>query len=244
MGQKVNPNGFRVGVIKDWSTKWYADKKDFSKYLVEDKKIRDFVKKEFYDAGVADTHIERKGDDKTTITIYTSKPGIIIGRQGAGIEGFKKKLNQKFKRDFLLNVNEVPNPDTNAQLLAENIAAQLERRVAFRRAMRQVITRAMRSGAKGIKTMTSGRLGGAEMARTEQYDEGTVPLHTLRANIDYGFAEANTQYGIIGVKVWVYKGDVLDGELHSIATETPSRRPRQNRRGGARRDNRGRGGNR
>ncbi len=241
MGQKVNPNGFRVGVVKDWSTKWYADKKDFSRYLVEDKKIRDFVKKEFYDAGVAETHIERKGDDKTTLTIFTARPGVIIGRQGAGIEDFKKKITKKFKKDFFINVNEVPNPDTNAQLLAENIAAQLENRVAFRRAMRQVITRAMKSGAKGIKTMVSGRLAGAEMARTEQYDEGTVPLHTLRANIDYATAEANTQYGIIGVKVWVYKGDVLDGELKSVANEQ-ARKPVRGG-GNRRRNNNRRGGN-
>lgn len=239
MGQKVNPHGFRVGVIKDWSTKWYADKKDFSKYLVEDKKIRDFIKKEVYEAGLADIHIERKGDDVTTLTLYTAKPGIIIGRQGAGIEELKKKLAKEFKKDFLINVNEVPNPDTNAQLIAENIAAQLERRVAFRRAMKQSITRAMKAGAKGIKTMTSGRLAGADMARTEQYDEGTVPLHTLRANVDYGFAEADTQYGIIGVKVWVYKGDVLDGKLHSIATEPV----RKQGRGDKRRGNNRRGGN-
>ena len=240
MGQKVNPNGFRVGVIKDWSTKWYADNKDFSRYLVEDKKIRDFVKKEIFQAGIADIHIERKGDDKTTLTIYTAKPGVVIGRQGAGIEELKKKLSSKFKKDFLVNVNEVPNPDTNAQIIAENIAGQLERRVAFRRAMKQSLTRALKSGAKGVKTMTSGRVGGADMARSEQYVEGTVPLHTLRANVDYGFAEAYTQYGILGVKVWVYKGDVLDGKLHSIANEEV-RRPRGRRT--TRRGNRRRGGN-
>lgn len=209
MGQKVNPHGLRVGVIKDWDTKWYADKKNFSKYLVEDKKIRDFVKAEFFKAGVSRIEIERKGDDKTLVAITTGKPGIIIGRQGAGIEDLKKKLAAKFSRSFFINVNEIKSVDTEAQLVAENIAKQLEERVSFRRAMKQSMSRAMKMGAKGIKTMVSGRLGGAEIARVEHYHEGTIPLQTLRADIDYGFAEAKTTYGRIGVKVWVYKGEIF-----------------------------------
>jgi len=209
MGQKVNPHGLRVGVIKDWDTKWYADKKNFSKYLVEDKRIRDFVKAEFFKAGVSRIEIERKGDDKTLVAITTGKPGIIIGRQGAGIEDLKKKLAAKFSRNFFINVNEIKSVDTEAQLVAENIAKQLEERVSFRRAMKQSMSRAMKMGAKGIKTMVSGRLGGAEIARVEHYHEGTIPLQTLRADIDYGFAEAKTTYGRIGVKVWVYKGEIF-----------------------------------
>ncbi len=233
MGQKVNPHGLRVGVIKDWSTKWYADDKDFSKYLVEDKEIRDFVKQECYSAGVSKIDIERKGDDKTTITIYTGKPGIIIGRQGSGIEELKKKLRKRFGRDFFINVNEAGNPDTNAQLIAENIASQLERRISFRRAMKQSIGRAMKQGAKGIKTQVSGRLGGAEIARTEHYHEGTIPLQTLRADIDYGFAEAKTTYGRIGCKVWVYLGEQV---LPGADKEQDRRRGRGQGRGRRRED--------
>ena len=209
MGQKVNPHGLRVGVIKDWDTRWYADKKDFSKYLVEDKKIRDFVKTECFKAGVSRIEIERKGDDKTLVAIATGKPGIIIGRQGAGIEDLKKKLTAKFNRNFFININEIKSVDTEAQLVAENIAKQLEERVSFRRALKQAMGRAMKMGAKGIKTMVSGRLGGAEIARVEHYHEGTIPLQTLRADIDYGFAEAKTTYGRIGVKVWIYKGEIF-----------------------------------
>ena len=209
MGQKVNPNGLRVGVIKEWDTRWYADKKTFSDFLVEDKQIRDFVKKECFAAGVSSIEIERKGADKTSIIINTAKPGIIIGRQGAGIEEFKKKLQKKFKKNFFVDVREIKNVDANAQLVAESIASQLERRVSFRRAMKMAMSRTMKSGAKGIKTSCSGRLGGAEIARSETYHEGTIPLQTLRADIDYGFAEANTQYGRIGVKVWIYRGEVL-----------------------------------
>lgn len=209
MGQKVNPHGFRVGVIKDWDTTWYADKGTYSKYLIEDKKIRDFVKKELYHAGISRIGIERKGDEKTTITILTAKPGIVIGRQGSGIEDLKQKLKKKFDKNFFINVNEVKSPDSDAQLVAENIAAQLERRIAFRRAMKQAMGRAMKAGAKGIKTQSSGRLGGAEIARVEHYHEGTIPLQTLRADIDYGFAEAHTTYGVIGVKVWIYKGEIF-----------------------------------
>lgn len=208
MGQKVNPHGFRVGVIKDWDTRWYADKKDFSRFLVEDKRVRDFVKEECFKAGVSRIEIERKGEDKILVSITTAKPGIIIGRQGAGIEELKKKLATRFKRNFFINVNEIKSVDTEAQLVAENIARQLEERVSFRRAMKQAMGRAMKQGAKGIKTAVSGRLGGAEIARSEHYHEGTIPLQTLRADIDYGFAEAKTTYGRIGVKVWVYKGEI------------------------------------
>ncbi len=209
MGQKINPHGFRVGIIKDWDTKWYADKKNFSRYLVEDKKIRDFIKNECFAAGVSHITIERKGDEKTTVGIFTAKPGIIIGRQGAGIDDLKKKLLSKFNTNFFIDINEIKSIDTEAQLVAENIAAQLEKRISFRRAMKQSMSRAMKAGAKGIKTQVGGRLGGAEIARVEHYHEGTIPLQTLRADIDYGFAEAKTTYGRIGVKVWVYKGEIL-----------------------------------
>ncbi|MBR3058215.1 MAG: 30S ribosomal protein S3 [Clostridiales bacterium] len=209
MGQKVNPHGLRVGVIKEWDTRWYADKKTFSDFLVEDKQIRDFVKKECFVAGISTIEIERKGADKTSIIINAAKPGIIIGRQGAGIEEFKKKLQKKFKKNFFVDVREIKNVDANAQLVAESIAQQLERRVSFRRAMKMAMSRTIKSGAKGIKTSCSGRLGGAEIARSETYHEGTIPLQTLRADIDYGFAEADTQYGRIGVKVWIYRGEVL-----------------------------------
>ncbi|MBR2751589.1 MAG: 30S ribosomal protein S3 [Clostridiales bacterium] len=209
MGQKVNPHGLRVGVIKEWDTRWYADKKTFSDFLVEDKQIRDFVKKECFAAGISTIEIERKGADKTSIIINAAKPGIIIGRQGAGIEEFKKKLQKKFKKNFFVDVREIKNVDANAQLVAESIAQQLERRVSFRRAMKMAMSRTIKSGAKGIKTSCSGRLGGAEIARSETYHEGTIPLQTLRADIDYGFAEADTQYGRIGVKVWIYRGEVL-----------------------------------
>ncbi len=219
MGQKVNPHGLRVGVIKDWDTKWYADKKDFSKYLVEDKKIRDLIKTECFKAGVSRSEIERKGDEKIQVSIATAKPGIIIGRQGAGIEDLKKKLASQFKRNFFINVNEIKSIDTDAQLVAENIARQLEERVSFRRAMKQAMGRSMKMGAKGIKTAVSGRLGGAEIARSEHYHEGTIPLQTLRADIDYGFAEAKTTYGRIGVKVWIYKGEIFPAPRKVKETE-------------------------
>lgn len=209
MGQKVNPNGFRVGIIRDWDTNWYADTKDFSRYLVEDAQLREFVKKECFHAGVSKIRIERKGDKRTELTIHTAKPGVIIGAKGVGIEALKKKLLAKFKKNFFINVFEVKSTDTDAQLVAENIAAQLEKRISFRRAMKQCMSRALKAGAKGIKTQVSGRLGGAEIARTEHYHEGSIPLQTLRANIEYGFAEADTTFGRIGVKVWVYKGETL-----------------------------------
>lgn len=208
MGQKVNPHGLRVGVIKDWDSKWIAGKREFGDQLVEDYNIRKFVKKACYDAGVAKIVIERK-QNRIYVTIHAAKPGIIIGRQGAEIDKLKKQLEKLTKQAVNINIMEVKQPDTNAQLVAENIAAQLEKRISFRRAMKQVMGRAMRMGIKGIKTSVAGRVGGAEIARTEQYHEGTIPLQTLRADIDYGFAEAMTTYGILGIKVWIYKGEVL-----------------------------------
>ncbi len=222
MGQKVNPHGLRVGIIKDWDSKWFANSKDFGDQLVEDYNIRKFVKKACYDAGVAKIAIERK-NDKVYITIHAAKPGIIIGRQGAEIDKLKTKVEKLTKSAVNINITEVKQPDTNAQLVAENIAAQLEKRISFRRAMKQVMGRAMKLGIKGIKTAVSGRVGGAEIARTEQYHEGTIPLQTLRADIDYGFAEAATTYGIIGVKVWIYKGEVLrDSNKAEVKTERKS----------------------
>jgi len=209
VGQKVNPHGLRVGVIKDWNAKWYADKKNFADNLIEDNKIRTFVKKELFSAGISKIEIERAAK-RIKLNIYTAKPGVIIGKGGSGIEALKVKLAKVVPgKNLLINIVEVRNAEANAQLVAENIAAQLEKRVSFRRAMKQSIQRAMRLGAKGVKTACSGRLGGAEIARTEQYHEGTIPLQTLRADIDYGFAEADTTYGKIGVKVWIYNGEVL-----------------------------------
>lgn len=208
MGQKVNPHGLRIGIIKDWDTKWYANAKDFSDYLVEDVKIRKHIKTKLYIAGIARIEIERAAN-KVKINIHTSKPGIVIGRQGSGIEALRKELEKMTAKSVILNITEIKNFDMVSQLVAENIALQLEKRVSFRRAMKQSMSRTMKAGAKGIKTQVSGRLGGAEIARTEHYAEGTIPLQTLRADIDYGFAEANTTYGKIGVKVWIYKGEVL-----------------------------------
>ena len=208
MGQKVNPHGARVGVILDWSTKWYAEKKDFSDNLVEDYQLRKMLKEKLAAAGIADIDIERS-TGKLTVTIHTAKPGIVIGRGGAGIEALKKDIEAFLGRPANINIMEIKVPDTNAQLVAENIAQQLEKRISFRRAMKQSLQRAMRAGAKGMKTTVSGRLGGADIARTEHYHEGSIPLQTLRADIDYGFAEAKTTYGRLGVKVWVYKGQRL-----------------------------------
>ena len=208
MGQKVNPHGLRVGIIKDWDTKWYANKKDFGDYLVEDIKIRNFIKKKYYAAGISRIEIERAAN-KIKANIFTAKPGILIGKGGAGIEELRKDINKLTGKNILINITEVKSPETDAQLVAENIAAQLEKRISFRRAMKQSMSRAMKLGVKGIKTAVSGRVGGAEIARTEQYHEGTIPLQTLRADIDYGFAEADTTYGKLGVKVWIYKGEVL-----------------------------------
>jgi len=208
MGQKVSPHGLRVGIIKDWSSTWYASKQDYSKFLVEDNKIRVYLKKTLKTAGISDIKIERKGND-VRVSLNTAKPGMIIGKGGAAIEELKKKLDKMTGKNVFVNIVEVKNVDMDATLVAENIALQLEKRISFRKAMKQAMSRTMRAGAKGIKTQVSGRLGGAEIARAEHYSEGTIPLQTLRADIDYGFAEANTTYGIIGVKVWIYKGEVL-----------------------------------
>ncbi len=208
MGQKVSPHGLRVGIIKDWSSKWYANKQEYSDKLVEDYNIRTYLKDLLKTAGINKIDIARKGD-KVFVDIYAAKPGMIIGKGGAAIEEIKAKLNKKFGKDISLNIVEVKDVDMAAQLVAENIALQLEKRISFRKAMKQAIQKTMKAGALGIKTACSGRLGGAEIARTESYHEGTIPLQTLRADIDYGFAEALTTYGIIGVKVWIYKGEVL-----------------------------------
>ena len=212
MGQKVNPNGLRVGVIKGWNTQWYADKKNFADNLVEDYNIREFLKKKYYLCSLSKITIDRAAS-KLIVNIYTSKPGVLIGRGGAGVETIKSEV-KGIVGDKNVNVNiiEVKRPDTDAQLVAEGIAAQLEKRVSFRRAMKQSMSRAMKAGAKGIKTMVSGRLDGAEIARSEHYHEGSIPLQTLRADIDYGFAEAHTTFGVIGVKTWIYKGEVLKGK--------------------------------
>ena len=208
MGQKVHPTGVRVGIIKDWNAKWYADSKNFADYLVEDQKIRKFLKKKLYTAGISKIEIERTAKF-IKVNVFTAKPGIIIGKGGAGAETLKAEVVKLIGKDVNINIVEVKAIDTDAQLVAENIAAQLERRISFRKAMKQCMQKAMKSGAQGIKTAVSGRLGGADMARTEFYKEGTIPLQTLRADIDYGFAEADTTYGKIGVKVWIYKGEVL-----------------------------------
>lgn len=226
MGQKVNPHGLRVGVIKDWNSRWYANNKDFSDNLVEDYNIRKFVKKELYQAGISKIDIER-AVNKVKVTIYTQKPGVVIGRGGEGVDALRAKLCKMTGKDVVVSVEEVKNPDVDAQLVAENISAALERRIAFRRAMKSAIQRTMRAGAKGIKTQVSGRLGGADIARAERYSEGTIPLQTLRADIDYGFAEANTTYGKIGVKVWIYKGEVLDGKLPEITPPDEGKKRRK-----------------
>ena len=237
MGQKVNPHGLRVGVIKDWDSKWYADKKYFADLLVEDNNIRKYVKKKLYTAGISKIEIERAAN-RVKVSIHTAKPGMVIGRGGAGVEELRAEIEKLTNKSVVINVEEIKNQDLDAQIVAEAIAESLERRVAFRRAMKQAIQRTMRQGALGIKTSVSGRVGGADMARTEGYSEGTIPLQTLRADIDYGFAEADTTYGKLGVKVWLYKGEVLP-ELR----EDSRRKPRDNRdnrdnRNRKRRDNR------
>ncbi len=208
MGQKMHPHGLRVGVIKDWNSKWYADSKNFSDYLVEDHKIREYVKKKLFVSGISKIEIERT-PKFVKVNVYTAKPGLVIGKGGNYAETLKNELIKMINKDVNLNIVEVKNIDTDAQLVAENICNQLERRISFRRAMKQCMQKAMKAGALGIKTSVSGRLGGADMARTEFYKEGTIPLQTLRADIDYGFYEADTTYGKIGVKVWIYKGEVL-----------------------------------
>ena len=208
MGQKVHPNGVRVGVIKDWNSKWYAESKDFSEYLVEDHKIRKYVKNKLFISGISKVEIERTAKF-VKVNVYTAKPGLVIGKGGNLSEELKAELEKMINKEVNLNIVEVKNVDTDAQLVAENIAGQLERRISFRRAMKQCMQKAMKAGALGIKTAVSGRLGGADMARTEFYKDGTIPLQTLRADIDYGFYEADTTYGKVGVKVWIYKGEVL-----------------------------------
>ena len=207
MGQKVNPHGLRVGVIKDWDSKWYAEG-DFADFLVEDYNIRNFLKKKLYSAGVSKIEIER-ASDRVKVILYTAKPGVVIGKGGAEIEKVKAELQKMVDKKLVVDIKEVKRPDKDAQLVAENIAQQLENRVSFRRAMKSCMQRSMKAGALGIKSAVSGRLGGADIARTEFYSEGTIPLQTLRADIDYGFAEADTTYGKLGVKVWIYKGEIL-----------------------------------
>ena len=243
MGQKVNPHGIRVGVIKDWDSRWFTSKKEFGDTLVEDYKIRRTLKKQLYAAGVPKIEIERTTDAKdgsprVRVNIYCAKPGMVIGQKGAEIEKLRAQIEKMIGKAVNVNIVEVRNIDTNAQLVAENVASQLERRIAFRRAMKQCIGRAMQRGAKGIKIQCSGRLAGADIARTEHYHEGTIPLQTLRADIDYGFAEAATTYGRIGIKVWVYKGEVLTQALRTTPRTLDTSKPYQERRERPRRDRR------
>lgn len=229
MGQKVNPHGLRVGVIKDWDSRWFANKAAFGDTLVEDYKIRKYIKKSLYAAGVPTIEIERFAD-KVRIHVHCAKPGIVIGRGGENIEKLRLEVEKMIGKSVAVNIVEVKSPDMNSQLVAESIASQLENRVSFRRAMKQAISRAMKLGAKGIKVKVGGRLGGAEIARSESYHEGTIPLQTIRADIDYGFAEAHTTYGRLGVKVWIYKGEVLKGDVNAAkaaAAEKPERKPRR-----------------
>ena len=239
MGQKVNPHGLRVGVIKDWDSRWFARNEKVGDLLVEDKKIRDYLKKTLYSAGIPKIEIERD-NAKVRIYLHCARPGVVIGKGGEQIEQYRLTVEKMIGKPVALNIVEVKQVDTNAQLVAENIAQQLEKRIGFRRAMKNAMGRAMRMGARGIKTQVSGRLGGAEIARTEHYHDGTIPLQTLRADIDYGFAEAATTYGRIGVKVWIYTGEVLNSTLRQTAPEAPRRERRNNDR---RRDDR-RGGDR
>ena len=242
MGQKVNPHGLRVGVIKDWDSKWYAEA-DFADNLVEDYKIRTYLKKKLYSAGVSKIEIER-ASDRVKVIIYTAKPGIVIGKGGSEIEKLKVQVQKFTDKKLFIDIKEVKRPDKDAQLVAESIAQQLENRISFRRAMKSTMSRTMKNGALGIKTCCSGRLGGADMARTEFYSEGTIPLQTLRANIDYAVATAHTTYGAIGIKVWIYKGELAPGqtvdENENIRTskDRGNRHENGNRRGGRRGDRR------
>ena len=215
MGQKMDPHGLRVGIIKDWDSKWYADKKDFANNLVEDVTIRKYIKKNLFAAGISKVEIERTAKS-IKANVYTAKPGIALGKNGETVNRLRTDLAKMFNKDIGVNIVEIKNVDSDAQLVAENIAGQLERRISYRKAMKQCMAKAMKAGAKGIKTAVSGRLGGAEIARTEFYREGTIPLQTLRADIDYGFAEADTTYGKIGVKVWIYKGEVLPTKKEAV----------------------------
>ena len=238
MGQKVSPHGLRVGVIKDWDSKWYADPKSFADYLIEDNQIRKFVKKRLYVAGISRILIDRAANNQVKVTVLTAKPGMVIGRSGNGIDELKAEVEKLTKKTVSVNIVEVKRPELDAQLTAESIAQALEKRISFRRAMKQAMGRTMKAGSKGIKVLTSGRLGGAEIARSEKYSEGNVPLHTLRANIDYGFAEADTTYGKIGVKVWINHGEILDKGLQSALPEDKPQEGRPPRRDGDRRPRR------
>ena len=231
MGQKVNPHGMRVGINKDWSSKWYADKSSFADFLVEDNQIRTFVKKKLYNAGVSNVVIERPAADRVKVIVMAARPGMVIGRSGEGIDEFKKQLIKMTGKTVEVSIEEVRRTELDAQLTAESVAQSLERRTSFRRAMKQPISRTMKAGAKGIKIVCSGRLGGAEIARSEKYSEGNVPLHTLRADIDYGFAEADTTYGKIGVKVWINHGEILDkGLKDAVPKAETDRRDKKGRR--------------
>ncbi len=242
MGQKVSPHGLRVGVIKDWNSKWYADKHNFADMLVEDNKVREYVKKKLYAAGVSKVLIERAAENKIRVIVLTARPGMVIGRSGNGVDELKAALVKLTKKEVEISIEEVRRAELDAQLTAESIAQALERRVSFRRAMKQAIGRTMKAGAKGIKVLCSGRLAGAEIARSEKYSEGNVPLHTLRADIDYGFAEADTTYGKIGVKVWINHGEILDKGLQSpVREEKRDKRERRGRKDGDRRRNDRRG---
>ena len=229
MGQKVNPHGLRVGVIKDWDSRWYASNEKVGDLLVEDKKIRDYLKKSLYSAGIPKIEIERS-NDVVTIYLHCARPGIVIGKGGAEVEKIRQNVEKLIGKTVKLSIVEVRSPDMDAQLVAENIAQQLEKRISFRRAMKNAMGRAMRAGAKGIKTCCSGRLGGAEIARVEHYHDGTIPLQTIRADIDYGFAEAATTFGRIGVKVWIYKGEVLSQTLRTTPRTMDTTKPYQERR--------------
>ncbi len=228
MGQKINPTGFRIGVIKDWDARWYAEK-DYTKLLHEDLFIRDYIKKKQEGAGIARIEIDRAASN-VRIAIHTAKPGMVIGKGGTGVEKLRRELEQKTGKKVHINIMEIRTPEMNAWLVAENIAQQLTRRIAFRRAMKQAMGRTMRAGAKGIKVVCKGRLAGAEMARTEAYHEGSVPLQTLRANIDYGLVEALTTYGLIGVKVWIYKGEILPGDRYKEQEQQEAEKPKEKRR--------------
>ena len=231
MGQKVNPHGMRVGINKDWSSKWYADKSSFADFLVEDNQIRAFVKKKLYNAGVSNVVIERPAADRVKVIVMAARPGMVIGRSGEGIDEFKKQLVKMTGKTVDVSIEEVRRTELDAQLTAESVAQSLERRTSFRRAMKQPISRTMKAGAKGIKIVCSGRLGGAEIARSEKYSEGNVPLHTLRADIDSGFAEADTTYGKIGVKVWINHGEILDkGLKDAVPKAETDRRDKKGRR--------------
>ena len=219
MGQKVNPHGMRVGIIKDWDSKWYADKKNFADNLIEDHKIREFLKKKLYSANVSKIEIERAAEDKVRIIVFTAKPGYVIGKGGAEIEKLKKDVQKITNKNIFIDIKEIKRPDRDAQLVAESIALSLENRVSFRRALKQAMSRTMKAGALGIKASVGGRLGGADIARREFYSEGTIPLQTLRADIDYRFAEADTTYGKLGVKVWIYKGEVLPAKKNKEGSE-------------------------